>query len=426
MIDINLIREDPDRIKKACSNKREPDVIDAILSADGQRRALQTEGDELRHRQKEVSGKVGAAFAKGDRDKAETLKVEARDLSEKIKSLEEKQKEIEKEWNSLLLKVPNIPADDVPVGDVSANITLRSWGEAKNLDFTPRNHIDLGSMLGILDMELGAKVTGSGFSLLKGDGARMSRALIAMMLDIHREAGFLEIAAPFLANRNSMMGTAQIPKLENDMYHVPEEDLFLIPTGEVPITNLHSSEVMREEDLPKYYAGFTACFRREAGSYGTDTRGLLRVHQFDKVELVKFSHPKKSWEEHESLLAEAEKVLQALELPYRVVLLSTCDMSFASAKVYDLELWAPGEDKWLEVSSCSNFLDFQARRANIRFRPSDGGPLNFVHTLNASGVALPRLLVAIWENYQTERGTVVIPLALRPYMNGQQEIEPRL
>ncbi|HHS50807.1 MAG TPA: serine--tRNA ligase [candidate division Zixibacteria bacterium] len=426
MIDINIIRENPELVKSACANKNEPDVVDEILTADAERRALQAEGDELRHRQKELSSQVGAAFAGGDRELAEKLKAEAKALSDSVKALEEKQREAETRWSALLIKVPNIPADDVPVGDASANVILREWGSPPKFDFEPRDHIDLGDMLGMLDMELGAKVAGSGFSLLAGDGARMSRALIAMMLDIHRESGFLEIAPPFLANRQAMTGTAQIPKLEGDMYHFPEEDLFLIPTAEVPITNLHAGEMLREENLPIYYAGYTANFRREAGSYGADTRGLLRVHQFDKVELVKFSHPDKSWEEHESLLAQAEKVLQALELHYRVVLLATGDMSFASAKVYDIELWAPGEGRWLEVSSCSNFLDFQSRRANIRFRPESGGQVQFVHTLNASGVALPRLLVAIWESYQTARGTVQIPRALRPYMHGQEEISPRL
>ncbi len=424
MIDISLIRENPDRIKAACANKREPDVIDGILAADAERRALQAEGDELRHRQKDISAQVAGAFSSGNRELAESLKAEAKALSEEIKALDERQRLVEAEWSALLLKVPNLPAPEVPVGDASANIVVRSWGERPGFDFEPRNHIEIGRTLGILDMELGAKVAGSGFSLLLGDGARMSRALIALMLDIHREAGFREIAPPHLANRAAMTGTAQIPKLEADMYHVPDEDLFLIPTAEVPITNLHAGEVIPEAKLPIYYAGHTANFRKEAGSYGADTRGLLRVHQFDKVELVKFSHPDRSWEEHESLLAEAEKVLRALELPYRVVLLSTGDMSFASAKVYDLELWASGENRWLEVSSCSNFLDFQSRRANIRMRPEDGSALRFVHTLNASGVALPRLLVAIWENYQTSRGTVRIPAALRPYMHGQEEISP--
>ena len=426
MLDINIIRDNPDMVKVACANKGEPDSVDRILDADKRRRELQAEGDVLRHRQKEISDEVGRAFKNGDRQLGESLKVGAKEISEKVKAIEEAYRIAGAELQTAMLELPNLPSSDVPVGDERANIVVRSFGDRRDYDFELRDHLELGSILGLLDMELGAKVCGSGFSLLKGDGARMVRALISMMLDIHREDGFLEIAPPYLANRRAMIGSAQIPKLEDDMYHIDDGDLFLIPTAEVPITNLHAGDQLREDELPKYYAGYTANFRREAGSYGADNRGLLRVHQFDKVELVKIVHPDSSWEEHESLLAQAEKVLRALDLHYRVLLLSTGDMSFASAKVYDIELWTPGEDKWLEVSSCSNFLDFQARRANIRFRPEDGGPLRFVHTLNASGVALPRLLVALWESNQTSRGTITIPEALRPYMGGQLEIVPEL
>ncbi|MCD6501602.1 serine--tRNA ligase [bacterium] len=426
MLDINIIRDNPDLVKTACANKREPDVVDEILALDERRRQLQADGDLLRHRQKEISAEVGRAFQSNDKELGERLKAEAKLISEEVRSVEEEHRIVEAKFRTSMLRLPNLPADDVPIGDESANVVVRSWGKRGEYDFELRDHLELGSILGLLDMKLGAKVAGSGFPLLLGDGARMARALIAMMLDIHREAGFLEIEPPYLANRSAMIGSAQIPKLEDDMYHIEEDDLFLIPTAEVPITNLHAGDQLREDELPKYYAGYTANFRREAGSYGADNRGLLRVHQFDKVELVKFVHPDKSWDEHETLLDEAEKVLRALGLHYRVLLLSTGDMSFASAKVYDLELWAPAEGKWLEVSSCSNFLDFQARRANIRFRPKDGGPLRFVHTLNASGVALPRLLIAIWESNQTPQGTIIIPEALRPYMQGQEEIEARL
>lgn len=422
MIDIKFIRENPGIVKSACKNKREPDIVDALLLLDEKRRALQKNADEIRHKQKEISASVAIAFREKDFDRAESLKNQAKSLSDKIKEIEEKERKFLAEWEDLLLRIPNIPLPDVPIGDERANKIIKEWGEIPRLDFDVRDHIELGSILGILDMERGAKVAGSAFPMLIGDGARMSRALIAMMLDIHREAGFKEIAPPYLANRSAMLGSAQIPKLEGDMYHLQDEDLFLIPTSEVPVTNFHAGEILDEESLPLYYTAYSANFRKEAGSYGAETRGLLRVHQFDKVELVKFTHPERSLEEHETLLIEAEKILQALELPYRVNLLATGDMSFASCKVYDLELWAPAEKKWLEVSSCSNFLDFQARRSNIRYRPKDGGPPKFLHTLNASGVALPRLLVALWENYQTDRGTIKIPDRLRPYMNGQDEI----
>ncbi|HDR90643.1 MAG TPA: serine--tRNA ligase [candidate division Zixibacteria bacterium] len=423
MLDIKFIRENAEAVSKACIDKNEPDIIGGLLSIDGKRREIQQAADELRHKQKDISAKVGEAFKSGDKEIAQSLKVEAKELSDRVKELEEEQRNIEADFEAFMLRVPNIPSETAPVGGEDANVIISHWGEVPRLNFEPRDHIDLGDILGILDMERGAKVAGRAFPLLKGDGARMSRALVALMMDLHRAAGFKEIAPPFLANRDSMVGSAQLPKLEEDMYHIPTEDFFLIPTSEVPVTNLHSGEVLSESDLPIYYAGFSANFRREAGSYGADTRGLLRVHQFDKVEIVKFVHPDTSAEEHESLREQAELVLKTLSVPYRVKLLATGDMSFASHKIYDLEIWAAGEQRWLEVSSCTNFLDFQARRANIRFRPDDGGALRFVHTLNASGVALPRLLVALWENNQTDRGTIIIPEPLRPYMGGQKEIE---
>ncbi len=424
MLDIRYIRDHTNVVKLACRNKGEPDVLDELISVDEKRRKVQQGADDLRHKQKELSAEVGKAFKTGDKGTALKLKARAKEMSEEVKSLEDEQREIEAEFESLMLRVPNIPAPEVPVGGEDANVIISEWGDMPEFDFRPRDHLDLGNLLGVLDMERGAKVAGSAFPVLRGDGARMSRALIAMMLDIHRESGFVEIEPPFLSNRSAMIGSAQLPKLEADMYHIVEDDFFLIPTSEVPITNLHAGEILAESDLPIYYAGFSANFRREAGSYGADTRGLLRVHQFDKVEIVKLVRPEDSVDEHESLLKQAEYVLQKLEIPYRIKLLASGDMSFASHKIYDIEIWAEGEQRWLEVSSCTNFLDFQARRANIRYRPENGGALRFIHTLNASGVALPRLLVAIWENNQTDRGTVNIPEALRPYMAGQSEITP--
>jgi len=369
MLDIKFIRENPELVKKAGVDKGEPDIIGELLDNDELRRKLQAEADKLRHRQKELSRQVGEAYKSGDKEKAEALKSEAKKLSDQVKDLEERQQSVEVEWEKLMLRVPNIVSEDAPVGSKEANKIIKEWGKIPAFDFEIRDHLDLGQILGIIDMERGAKVAGSAFPLLLGDGARMTRALIAMMLDLHKKSGFLEVAPPYLANRDAMLGSAQIPKLEEDMYHVASEDLFLIPTSEVPVTNLHAGEVLNEKQLPIYYTAYSANFRKEAGSYGADTRGLLRVHQFDKVEMVKLVLPEKSEEEHKTLLAQAEKVLQILEIPYRVVLLATGDMSFASHKVYDLEIWAPAEKKWLEVSSCSNFLDFQSRRANIRYRP---------------------------------------------------------
>jgi seryl-tRNA synthetase len=319
--------------------------------------------------------------------------------------------------------VPNIPAPDVPVGRTGAdNVEVRRWGKPPGFEFQPRAHWDIGSDLGILDFERAAKVAGSNFALFKGAGARLVRALYSFMLDLHtREHGYTEVFPPFLVNRGAMTGTGQLPKLEEDMYHLDADDLFLIPTAEVPVTNLYRDEILNHEDLPIRHTAYTACFRREAGSYGRETRGLLRVHQFDKVEMVKFVHPEKSYEELESLLACAEAVMQHLGLHYRVMKLCTGELSFSGTKCYDIEAYAPGVDRWLEVSSCSNFEDFQARRANIRFRDADG-KVKFVHTLNGSGVALARLIACILETYQQEDGSVRLPACLAPYMGGLDTI----
>jgi seryl-tRNA synthetase len=323
----------------------------------------------------------------------------------------------------MILTVPNIPHQSIPRGDASKKKTVRSWGSQREFDFKPVTHIELSQHLDIIDFGRAAKITGSNFVLYKGWGAKLERALINFMLDLHtKKHGYTEVFPPFLVNRQSMTGTGQLPKLEEDMYRLKDDDLFLVPTAEVPVTNIFRDEILQEEALPVYYTGYTACFRREAGSYGKDTKGLVRVHQFDKVELVKFVRPETSYEELEKLVNDAEEVLQLLGLPYRVAMLSTEDLSFAASKCYDLEAYAPGMDTWLEVSSCSNFESFQARRANIKFRRKDTKKTDFLHTLNGSGVALARTVIAILENYQQRDGSISIPEVLRPYFDGKERI----
>ena len=332
-------------------------------------------------------------------------------------------KKSDDELSGIIMTIPNIPHSSVPVGDSSKNEVVRSWGKEPKIDFKPLTHIELAQNMDIIDFGRAAKITGSNFILYKGWGAKLERALINFMLDLHtKKHGYTEIFPPFLVNRASMTGTGQLPKLEEDMYRLKDDDLFLIPTAEVPVTNIFRNEVLDEADLPIYYAAYSACFRREAGSYGKDTKGLIRVHQFDKVEMVKFVKPESSYDELEKLVSNAEKVLQILGLPYRVKLLSTEDLSFSASKCYDLEAFASGIGQWLEVSSCSNFESFQARRANIRFKGKDSKKLDYVHTLNGSGVALARTVVAILENYQQKDGSVVIPECLRPYLDGKERI----
>jgi seryl-tRNA synthetase len=423
MLDLKFIRENKEKVKEAVKNKNEKTDVDLILGLDEKRRLLLSEADELKHQRNVVTEKI-AQMKKAKQDaKGEIERM--RKVSDQIDSLDKGLKEVEEKIASLLLTVPNIPHSSVPIGfDEDSNVVVKTWGELPKFDFEPRPHWELGQILEILDLPKAAKVTGTGFLVLTGKGAKLQRALINFMLDLHSSKhGYKEILPPFMANRQSMTGTGQLPKLEEDMYLCEKDDLFLIPTAEVPVTNLHRDEVLKAEELPIYYTAYTACFRREAGAYGKDTRGMIRVHQFDKVEMVKFVKPETSYDELESLVKDAEEVFQLLKLPYRVRVLCTGDLSFAAAKCYDIEVWATGVGKYLEVSSCSNFEDFQARRMGIRFRPKEGGKPQYVHTLNGSGVALPRTMIALLENYQTKEGTVTIPEALRPYMNGLEEIK---
>ncbi|MFH1460144.1 MAG: serine--tRNA ligase [Candidatus Omnitrophota bacterium] len=425
MLDIKLIREQPNLVINSIQNRNLKIDITQLLELDKQWRQINSEAEQLKNQRNTASDEM-AVLIKQKQDvsqKRTALKI----LSQKTKEMDRISGEIKQKIDDLLIYIPNIPHKSVPIGkDASANVEIKAWGQIKKFSFSAQTHLELSEELNIIDFERATKVTGSNFVMFKGAGAMLERALINFMLGLHTQKhGFIEISPPFIVNRASMTGTGQLPKLEEDMYKTTEDDFFLIPTAEVPVTNIHRDEILNETDLPIYYTAYTPCFRREAGSYGKDTRGLLRVHQFDKVELVKFVKPESSYPELESLLACAEKVLQLLELPYRVLCLSTGDISFAAAKCYDIEVWAPGVEKWLEVSSCSNFEDFQARRANIRFKNIQTKKVQYVHTLNGSGVALARTVVAIIENYQQESGSILVPEVLRPFMNGMEEIEPR-
>jgi seryl-tRNA synthetase len=416
MLDLKFIRKNPEIVKEAVKNKNEKADIDKFLALDEKRREVISHVEELKRKKNEVSKQIGQLKRAGE--SAEETIAEMRKLGDTIKALDEQVKEIEQEMNDIQIWIPNIPHDSTPIGSTDEdNVEIKRWGDIPEFDFEPIPHWELIETLNLVDLPGAAKITGSNFLLFKGLGAKLERALIQFMLDFHIEKhGYTEISAPFIVNRESMFGTGQLPKLEDDMYLCENEDYFLIPTGEVPVTNIFREETINEEDLPIYYVTYSPCFRREAGSYGKDTKGLKRVHQFDKVELVKFTLPERSYDEHERLLSEAEIILQLLKIPYRVRILCTGDLSFAAAKCYDIEAYTPCSG-WLEVSSVSNFEDFQARRANIRYKPSDGGKTQFVHTLNGSGVALPRTVISILENYQTKDGKVIVPEVLREYMN---------
>ena len=403
MLDVKFICENPEKVKKNALSKNERRAdIDGIVALKDKSRKLQQGVDEARTKINAISKEIATLKKADPKSDVSAKQTESRAIGDAIKKSEEEMKGIDADLEKLLLTVPNMAHETVPVGeDAKSNETVKTWGERKKLDFKPRPHWEIGKDLGILDEERSAKLSGSNF-----------------LLDLHiQKHGYKEVWPPFLVNRASMIGTGQIPKMEEDMYRADKDDLFLIPTAEVPVTNLHRDEILTHGQLPMFYTSYTACFRREAGAYSKDTRGMQRIHQFDKVEMVKFVHPDKSWEELETLTANAEEVLEKLGLTYRRVLLSTGDMSFSGAKTYDLEAWAPGLDKWLEVSSCTNFTDFQARRLNTRFRDADG-KVKFAHTLNGSGLALPRTVIAILENYQQADGSVVVPEVLRQWMGG--------
>jgi seryl-tRNA synthetase len=424
MLDPKFIRNNPNAVRAGIKAKNMDDtVLDEFLAADNLWRKAVTEVDALKALRNTVSEEI--SLMKRNREDASEKIARMREVSNQIKEMDSEVRMLEEKAQNALLYLPNLPHESVPVSqDESGNRVVRTWGEEPSFNFIPLPHWDLTEKLGLVDFERGTKLAGSGFILYTGVGARLQRALFNWMVDFHTERhGFKEVLPPTLANRECMAGTGQLPKFEFDMYRLPDDDLFLIPTAEVPVTNVYREEILDGAELPIYLTAHSKCFRREAGAAGKDTRGLLRVHEFDKVEMVKFTTPETSWGELESLTKSGEEVLQALGIPYRVVLLSTGDMSFSSAKTYDLEAWAPGVGQWLEVSSCSNFEDFQARRANIRFRREPGAKPEFVHTLNGSGIALPRTYVAILENYQQADGSVVVPDVLRPYMGGLEVIE---
>lgn len=420
MLDLKFIRENLKIVKKAIKDKNEKVNLNRLMALDEQRRESVVKVDKLKHTRNIVSKEIGRLKSKGE-DASQKV-AEMKKVGGEIGRLDDKIRELEKEAYDILIRIPNIPHDSVPVGTEKKNLIVSEWGSERSFDFEPQAHWELGNALGILDFGAASKISGSNFPAYKGAGARIERALINFMLDSHTKNGYTEIFPPFLVSRDSMFGTGQLPKLEEDMYICEVDDLFLNPTAEVPLINMHRNEILNGENLPIKYVGYTACFRREAGSYGKETRGLLRVHQFNKVELIKFTTPETSYQELETLLSDATRILQQLEIPYRVSLLASGEMSFASAKTYDIEVWAPGVKKWLEVSSVSNCTDFQARRAGIRFRKKKGEKAEFVHILNGSGVATPRTLTAILEHYQNRDGSITIPKILRPYMNGATKI----
>ncbi len=419
MLSIDIIRNNPKEVEQALKRKGEKLLINEIIKVDESYRSDLAQANEMRAERNVASDKIARAKKLGENsDKAISA---MRELSQQIKVLEEKTQSSKNELDQLLLGLPNIPHESVPEGkDEKNNQLVREWGEILDRDFNIIAHLELGKALSLFDFERGAKISGSGFPLYTGKGAKLERALINFMLDFQTEQhGYKEIFPPFVVRPESAVTTGQLPKLADDMYASEKDDLWLIPTAEVPLTNIHQNEILSEDQLPINYTAYSACFRREAGSYGKDTRGFLRVHQFNKVELVKFVKPENSYKELEKLVGQAEAILQSLGLKYRVIELCTGDLSFAAAKCYDLELWAPGEEKWLEVSSCSNFEDFQARRGNIRYRRNSDKQVEFVHTLNGSGVATPRLLVALLETYQNKDGTIAIPEPLQPYFGNE-------
>ena len=423
MLDLKFIREEPDRVREAIRLKNEKGDVDLILNLDRRRREIIHTVENLKKERNENSRQV-AKLKKEHADASELIE-ETKRISEKIKKFDDELDQVQEEIKQNLDWIPNIPHESVPRGNSAAdNVEITSWGAIPEYDFEVKDHLAIGEYLDILDFKRGGKVSGTGFPVYKGLGAQLERAMLNFMLDLHiGEHGYQEIFPPFIVNRESMYGTGQLPKLAEDMYLAEKDDLFLIPTAEVPLTNLHRDEILAAKDLPVKYVAYSACFRREAGSYGKDTRGFLRVHQFNKVELVNITFPEKSYETHDAMLREATRVLQLLEIPYRVMALATGDLSFAAAKCYDIETWSPAENKWLEASSVSNYEDFQARRMNIRFRREKGKSPEYVHTLNGSGLATSRLMVSLLETNQTDEGSVIIPPVLRNFMGGRTIIK---
>src|SRR5512133_3054943 len=421
MLDTKYIRENLEEAERRLSTRGGASYLDGFRELDNERRKLLQENETLKAERNRVSDEIGRVK---DKSQVQDQILQMRAVSQRIKEQDEDLKLLEEKLNSFLLTVPNLPDPATPPGtSENDNVQVRTWGEPGTYSFAPKPHWEIGEELGILDFECGAKLTGARFTLYRGAGARLERALISFMLDLHTGShGYLEVLPPFIVNSESMTGTGQLPKFEDDLFRIKDSDFYLIPTAEVPVTNIHRRQILKKSDLPICYAAYTPCFRREAGSYGKDTRGLIRQHQFNKVELVKFTHPSESAAELEKLTHNAEKVLQLLELPYRVMALCCGDIGFSSAKTYDIEVWLPGQSCFREISSCSTFGDFQARRAGIRFREEEKSKPEFVHTINGSGLAVGRTLVAILENGQQEDGSVIIPLALRPYMGGLEKI----
>lgn len=423
MLDIKRIRYNIDEVKEGLQKRGGDYDIDGLLKLDEKRREILVKVEEMKAEQNEVSKSIPSLKKEG-KDVSSILEG-MKKLSDEITELDKEVKEIDSEIIKRLLEIPNVPFKDITIGESDAdNKEIRKWGEPREFDFDIKAHWDLGTNLDILDFDRASKLTGSRFTIFKGLGARLERALISFMLDLHTsEHGYKEISPPFIANRESMTATGQLPKFEHDMFKLEGKDYFLIPTAEVPVTNIHRGEILKEDDLPVYNTAYTPCFRQEAGSAGRDTRGIVRNHQFDKVELVKLTKPENSYDELEKLTANAEKILQILEIPYRVVELCTGDLGFSSAKTYDIEVWMPSYNRYVEISSCSNFEDYQARRANIRFRNSKTKKTEFVHTLNGSGLAVGRTFAALIENYQNKDGSIKIPKALRPYMGNIEKID---
>jgi seryl-tRNA synthetase len=424
MLDIKFIEDNYELVRQKTEQRGATVEFESLTELIEKRKTAIKDAESLEHKRNKGSKEVGSLMREGKKEDAEKLQSELKELSDKVKLLNEQRSKTEAQLESILLQIPNITNDEVPVGkDESDNLEISKWGEPKEFEFEIKDHVEIGKNLNILDLETAAKITGSRFALYKGLGAKLERALVNFMIDVHtKNHGYTEVLPPFMANSESFIGTGNLPKFEDELFKIDDTDYYLIPTAEVPVTNIYRDEILLEEMLPINYVAYTPCFRKEAGSYGKDVHGIMRQHQFNKVELVKFTTPERSYDEHEALTQNAAKILELLELPYRIVVLCTADTGFSSAKTYDIEVWIPSENKYREISSCSNFLDFQARRAAIRYKPKDGGKTKLVHTLNGSGLAVGRTVIAILENFQNEDGTVTLPPALKPFMDGLELI----